>query len=268
MVFVFMLCHVQRYVGRSVLGVRMSNLSKIENTEPKQSTILGCFKKVQGKSPLSQQADGGTPREGGLTQEGIKQGDVTQGGVTHAPLYSRCDGREIDSSRTAVDYCREMFSKQNRLNDDVRSGNVSRNESGTEEVLARDDLLSEGRVCDLWNCPSEDVQKIFDEMLTQQNTSMVAPTTNIDSHGASSTWGTHDGNESILADNSTMETLTCPVCCIPQRGCDLGGFNSHVDSCLSKGAIRELLEADKKGQHSASREKRYGDFGICFATCL
>ena len=245
------MCHVQMYLCGSVLGVRMSNLSKIENTEPKQSTILGCFKKVQAKVPLSQQVDGGTPREGGITQRG-----VTQEGVTHAPLYSRCDGREIDSSRTAVDYCREMFSKQNRLNDDVRSGNVSRNESGPEEVLAKEDLFSKGKVCDLWNCPSEDVQKIFDEMSPQQNTSIVDPNTNIDSHGASSTWG--DGNDSILADDSTLETLTCPVCCIPQRGCDLGGFNSHVDSCLSKGAIRELLEADKKGQHSASREKRYG----------
>ena len=247
------MCHVQMYLCGSVLGVRMSNLSKIENTEPKQSTILGCFKKVQAKVPLSQQVDGGTPREGGITQRG-----VTQEGVTHAPLYSRCDGREIDSSRTAVDYCREMFSKQNRLNDDVRSGNVSRNESGTEEVMAREDLLSKGKVCDLWNCPSEDVQKIFDEMSPQQNTSIVDSHTNIDSHGARSTCGTHDGNDSILADDSTLETLTCPVCCIPQRGCDLGGFNSHVDSCLSKGAIRELLEADKKGQHSASREKRYG----------
>ena len=240
----------------------MSNLSKMENTEPKQSTILGCFKKCQAKVPLSQQADGGTLREGGITQRS----------VTNAPLYSRCDDREIDSIRTAVHDCdgvatspdRGVFSKQNRISDNVRSGNVFRNESAAVKVMTREDLLSEGRVCDLWNCPSEDVQKIFDEMSAQQNTSIVDPDTYIDSHRASSTCD--DGNDLISLDKSTQETLTCPVCCIPQRGCDLGEFNSHVDSCLSKQAIRELLEADKKGQHSASREKRYGGWDICFVT--
>ncbi|KAL5004077.1 hypothetical protein ScPMuIL_017533 [Solemya velum] len=34
----------------------------------------------------------------------------------------------------------------------------------------------------------------------------------------------------------------CPICHIEQTGCTLSAFNGHVDSCLSKGTIKEILK--------------------------
>ncbi len=36
--------------------------------------------------------------------------------------------------------------------------------------------------------------------------------------------------------------LVCPVCNAPQRKSDLQTFNQHVDSCLNRGVIRELIQ--------------------------
>lgn len=38
--------------------------------------------------------------------------------------------------------------------------------------------------------------------------------------------------------------MVCPICNLEQRSCDLDMFNNHVDVCLSKGAIREILSEE------------------------
>lgn len=43
------------------------------------------------------------------------------------------------------------------------------------------------------------------------------------------------------------ETLVCPVCFMEQTGTDLDAFNQHVDSCLCKGTITEILREQKHG---------------------
>lgn len=39
-----------------------------------------------------------------------------------------------------------------------------------------------------------------------------------------------------------VSSPVCPICYIEQTGCTLSVFNSHVDNCLSKGTIREILK--------------------------
>ena len=46
------------------------------------------------------------------------------------------------------------------------------------------------------------------------------------------------------------ETLVCPVCFMEQTGVDLDAFNQHVDSCLCKGTITEIL---KEQRHNNKR---------------
>lgn len=42
------------------------------------------------------------------------------------------------------------------------------------------------------------------------------------------------------------ETLVCPVCFMEQTSVDLDAFNQHVDSCLCKGTITEILKEQKQ----------------------
>ncbi|KAL4228127.1 hypothetical protein ACF0H5_013562 [Mactra antiquata] len=42
--------------------------------------------------------------------------------------------------------------------------------------------------------------------------------------------------------------LVCPVCNIGQRSADLHEFNVHVDTCLSRGAITELIKEQNKAE--------------------
>lgn len=46
-------------------------------------------------------------------------------------------------------------------------------------------------------------------------------------------------------DSKVTETLVCPVCFMEQTGADLDAFNQHVDSCLCKGTITEILKEQK-----------------------
>ncbi|KAL3866832.1 hypothetical protein ACJMK2_044093 [Sinanodonta woodiana] len=50
-----------------------------------------------------------------------------------------------------------------------------------------------------------------------------------------------DGKEEILG-------LICPVCYMEQRDQDLDIFNSHVDTCLSKGTISQILEEQRQSE--------------------
>ncbi|XP_062617098.1 DNA polymerase kappa-like [Saccostrea cucullata] len=47
-------------------------------------------------------------------------------------------------------------------------------------------------------------------------------------------------------DSKLRETMVCPVCFMEQTGVDLDTFNQHVDSCLCKGTISEILKEQKQ----------------------
>ena len=50
--------------------------------------------------------------------------------------------------------------------------------------------------------------------------------------------------------SKNTETLVCPVCFMEQTGVNLDAFNQHVDSCLCKGTITEIL---KEQRHNNKR---------------
>ena len=50
-------------------------------------------------------------------------------------------------------------------------------------------------------------------------------------------------------------SLCCPVCNIDKQDLTLEAFNQHVDTCLTKQAIKEILQSDR---HQAQSTKRYG----------
>ncbi|XP_045156541.2 DNA polymerase kappa-like [Mercenaria mercenaria] len=50
--------------------------------------------------------------------------------------------------------------------------------------------------------------------------------------------------------------LVCPICNVEQRSADLNEFNSHVDSCLSRGAISEILKEQKKTESGILKRSR------------
>ncbi|XP_052280237.1 DNA polymerase kappa-like isoform X2 [Dreissena polymorpha] len=52
--------------------------------------------------------------------------------------------------------------------------------------------------------------------------------------------------------SSQRSLLVCPVCCMEQRSASLDDFNGHVDQCLSRGAISDILKeqrAEEKSKH-------------------
>jgi hypothetical protein len=49
-------------------------------------------------------------------------------------------------------------------------------------------------------------------------------------------------------------TLVCPVCFMEQSQMDLDAFNKHVDSCLCKGTITEILKEQKQDNKRFVRE--------------
>ena len=55
--------------------------------------------------------------------------------------------------------------------------------------------------------------------------------------------------------------LACPVCCLPQPAGDMVAFNGHVDSCLNRRAIRDMLK-EEQGQTSGKRWVRFFSFQV------
>ncbi|XP_006816099.1 DNA polymerase kappa-like, partial [Saccoglossus kowalevskii] len=53
------------------------------------------------------------------------------------------------------------------------------------------------------------------------------------------------------------ETLTCPVCNSEQKSSDLFVFNSHVDMCLNKKAIQNMLQNDEAVSPKLNSSKCY-----------
>ena len=267
----------------------MSNLSKSQQTAPKQGTIVGCFRKIETRG-LERYTAG---ELGKLVRQDVS-GTGTQGGVKHVPLYG--DLNYGDGSQTTGRRCHDGVDAMNQeMFSNVKQGkNASESFGDIDKMTTNEDLLDNGTsegstVCDPCLTPSEDTQKVFDEISAQQRKFFedaqlnsqrdgladatcdgVVPsgpdhvsTARQDVSVASRTnYSKHVANRPGIsqqcspAEYPTADMFTCPVCNIPQRGCDLAGFNSHVDSCLSKRAVRELLEADKRGQHSVSCSKR------------
>ena len=238
----------------------MSNLTKAQDSQPRQGTILGCFRKIQTKGPGSQ----GHSEDGPGSQINHHMNTTARQGTLNC--VSSCDSdvgesQQCHSCNNATSQNREMFFKQ----DGHGNGNdATVSESSVDFGTANKDLLS-GNGGQSMSGPremsGEHVQKVLGE------TSERSTSTN-DTHAESQcdTAGC-DGRMTVgdtvsvchqggTAERTAVDVLTCPVCDIPQRGCDLAQFNSHVDSCLSKRAVRELLEADKIGQNSASCSKR------------
>ena len=55
--------------------------------------------------------------------------------------------------------------------------------------------------------------------------------------------------------------LTCPICNAPQRRSSLLLFNQHVDMCLNRQAIRDVIQDPNT---SSKRSEHYDAFQICF----
>ncbi|XP_071104269.1 DNA polymerase kappa-like [Haliotis cracherodii] len=59
---------------------------------------------------------------------------------------------------------------------------------------------------------------------------------------------------SQIASELQAEFYACPVCNVEKIGCSLEDFNEHVDSCLSRRAIKQILEEQK--MHDSPTGKR------------
>ena len=68
------------------------------------------------------------------------------------------------------------------------------------------------------------------------------------------------GSDDDNNDSAERSLLVCPICNIEQRVSDLNAFNNHVDSCLSRGTISEILKEQNKDTSDKSKAKRYMGF--------
>lgn len=97
--------------------------------------------------------------------------------------------------------------------------------------------------------------KYHDTVVTVTQESVVTASALTDEPSTSKTQETNDTESSVekltkFRDGKVTETLVCPVCFMEQTGADLDAFNQHVDSCLCKGTITEILKEQK---HSNKR---------------
>ena len=70
------------------------------------------------------------------------------------------------------------------------------------------------------------------------------------------------GSDDDNNDSAEKSLLVCPICNIEQRVADLNAFNNHVDSCLSRGTISEILKQQNKDTSHKSKTKRYMSFAL------
>lgn len=97
--------------------------------------------------------------------------------------------------------------------------------------------------------------KYHDPVVTVTQESVVTASALTDEPSTSKTQETNDTESSVekltkFRNGKVTETLVCPVCFMEQTGADLDAFNQHVDSCLCKGTITEILKEQK---HSNKR---------------
>ncbi|GAM83316.1 hypothetical protein ANO11243_013030 [Dothideomycetidae sp. 11243] len=64
-------------------------------------------------------------------------------------------------------------------------------------------------------------------------------------------------NQRALSRANTLgdDSWTCPVCGLAQRA-EMRSFNAHIDGCLSRGAIRDVLRTDAEGSSKERNGKR------------
>ena len=238
----------------------MSNLTKTQHSEPRQGTILGCFRKIQTKGSESQGQSAGDPgsqinrdmnttaRQGTLNCVLSCDSDVGESQQCYSCNNATSQNREFFFKRDGHGHGNDAIVSESSVdlgteNTDLLSGNGGQSMSGPRE-MSGEHLQNVLGGTSQWNTPTDDTHAE-----SQCDTAgcggrmTVGDTVSV----------CHQGS---TAESLAVDVLTCPVCDIPQRGCDLAEFNSHVDSCLSKRAVRELLEADKIGQNSASCSKR------------
>ena len=63
------------------------------------------------------------------------------------------------------------------------------------------------------------------------------------------------GAEPTNEENRSL--LVCPICNIEQRVSDLAAFNDHVDSCLSRGTISQILKEQRGDSGDKTKLKRW-----------
>lgn len=73
------------------------------------------------------------------------------------------------------------------------------------------------------------------------------------SHTSTSDQGRNTGQE------MTITKLICPVCFMEQSGSSLDEFNCHMDTCLSKGAISDILKEQKTDEEKLLGKRSYID---------
>ncbi|KAH3842881.1 hypothetical protein DPMN_116385 [Dreissena polymorpha] len=54
--------------------------------------------------------------------------------------------------------------------------------------------------------------------------------------------------------SSQRSLLVCPVCCMEQRSASLDELNGHVDQCLSRGSISEILK-EQRAEEKSNQKK-------------
>lgn len=60
----------------------------------------------------------------------------------------------------------------------------------------------------------------------------------------------HSSCETFTGDADQCENFTCPICNFVQSGIDLGAFNRHIDLCLNRTTVSDILNGDRTVQSS------------------
>ncbi|KAK3098755.1 hypothetical protein FSP39_022804 [Pinctada imbricata] len=93
----------------------------------------------------------------------------------------------------------------------------------------------------------ESTQKVTQKFNTTQK--VTPPTQRVTPTKGDST----STKDDLSLEKDTMEKLVCPVCFMEQSQADLDSFNQHVDSCLNKDAIMQILTEQKSWQKPAAK---------------
>eukprot|EP00057_Strongylocentrotus_purpuratus_P005362 XP_003730788.1 PREDICTED: DNA polymerase kappa [Strongylocentrotus purpuratus] len=90
------------------------------------------------------------------------------------------------------------------------------------------------------------------EIFNQENNQRVDKLLKMNSHAKSDEYGS-ECTSSVEAEAQRM--LTCPICRQERAYSTLEGLNQHIDACLNKSAIKEMLHRDKSRSFSSSNNQ-------------
>lgn len=203
-----------------------------------------------------------------------------------ARLNGLCDTKSDDIARLSVDIKENQNSEtvETGCNNECRQVCNNSRETGNVSVLTASGELDEHRkyqISDTTDISTIEAKHIDIENTTkEQNQNEIkhganiaqllpkcehvyepesGPSASCSSSGIHETLGIYGQKMDGLGDNkstglqqqeSSGALLVCPVCNIEQRLSNLTAFNQHVDTCLSKGAITEIL----KEQHQVDQK--------------